>query len=177
MSKCSSSRWSVVGVMGLNNKLEVCPYFGYANIFDSRLAHSEGEHSVPDDESNATATNSNPVQGEDSELNVTATDSNPVQDRQRKAGVPSDDDLLNLSAEPGAKWTMLSSALGTPKTRIEAIDDENKRMVDKSYDFLLSWKQRNGCEATYQVLEAGLCHNTVEGRKLAEKYCYERIVS
>ncbi|XP_015768437.1 PREDICTED: uncharacterized protein LOC107347080 isoform X5 [Acropora digitifera] len=154
MSKCSSSRWSVVGVMGLNNKLEVCPYFGYANIFDSRLAHSEGEHSVPDDESNATATN-----------------------RQRKAGVPSDDDLLNLSAEPGAKWTMLSSALGTPKTRIEAIDDENKRMVDKSYDFLLSWKQRNGCEATYQVLEAGLCHNTVEGRKLAEKYCYERIVS
>ncbi|XP_015768435.1 PREDICTED: uncharacterized protein LOC107347080 isoform X3 [Acropora digitifera] len=171
MSKCSSSRWSVVGVMGLNNKLEVCPYFGYANIFDSRLAHSEGEHSVPDDESNATATNSNPVQGEDSELNVTATD------RQRKAGVPSDDDLLNLSAEPGAKWTMLSSALGTPKTRIEAIDDENKRMVDKSYDFLLSWKQRNGCEATYQVLEAGLCHNTVEGRKLAEKYCYERIVS
>ena len=32
-SKCSSSRWSVVGVMGLNDKLELCPYFGYANIF------------------------------------------------------------------------------------------------------------------------------------------------
>ena len=32
-SKCSSSRWSVVGVMGLNDKLELCPYFVYANIF------------------------------------------------------------------------------------------------------------------------------------------------
>ena len=32
-SKCLSSRWSVVGVMGLNDKLELCPYFGYANIF------------------------------------------------------------------------------------------------------------------------------------------------
>ena len=28
-----SSRWSVVGVMGLNNKSELCPYFIYANIF------------------------------------------------------------------------------------------------------------------------------------------------
>lgn len=144
-----------------------------------------------------TATDSNPVQGEDSKLNVTATELvhsasgsqgragslshvasvSGRTDRQRKAGVPSDDDLLNLSAELGAKWTMLSSALGTPKARIEAIDDENKQMVDKSYDSLLSWKQRNGCEATYQVLEAGLCHDTVEGRILAEKYCYERIVS
>ena len=96
--------------------------------------------------------------------------------RQRKAGVPSDEDLLSLSAELGAKWKMLSSVLGTSKARIEAIDDENKRMVDKCYDSLISWKQRNGCGATYEGLEAGLCHETVEGRILAEKYCYERIV-
>lgn len=95
--------------------------------------------------------------------------------RQRKAGVPSDEDLLNLSAELGAKWKMLSSVLGTSKARIEDID-ENKRMVEKCYDSLISWKQRNGCEATYEVLEAGLCHKTVEGRELAEEYCYERIV-
>lgn len=30
---CLSSCWSVVGVMGLNDKLELCPYFVYANIF------------------------------------------------------------------------------------------------------------------------------------------------
>ncbi|XP_044173322.1 uncharacterized protein LOC114949062 isoform X2 [Acropora millepora] len=158
-SMCLSSRWSVVGVMGLNNKSELCPYFVYANIFDSRPAHSEGERSVPGDESNATA-----------------TISNPVQDRQRKVGVPSDNDFLSLSAELGAKWKMLSLVLGTPKARIEAIDDENKQMVYKCYESLISWKQRNGCEATYEVLEAGLCHDTVEGRELAEKYCYERIV-
>ena len=97
-------------------------------------------------------------------------------DRKRKVGVPSDDDLLRLSAELGAKWKMLSLVLGTPKARIEAIDDENKQMVHKCYESLISWKQRNGCGATYEVLEAGLCHDTVEGRELAEKYCYERIV-
>ena len=32
-SMCLSSYWSVVGVMGLNYKLELCPYFVYANIF------------------------------------------------------------------------------------------------------------------------------------------------
>ena len=31
-SKCSS-QWSVVGVIGLNNKVELCPYFVDANIF------------------------------------------------------------------------------------------------------------------------------------------------
>lgn len=29
----SSRHWSVVGVMGLNDKSELCPYFVYANIF------------------------------------------------------------------------------------------------------------------------------------------------
>ncbi|XP_067038064.1 uncharacterized protein [Acropora muricata] len=172
--------------MGLkNDKLELCPYFVYANIFDSRPAHSEGERSVPGDESNATATNGNPVQelvhsasgsqGRAGTLSHVASASGRT-DRQRKVGVPSDNDLLSLSAELGAKWKMLSLVLGTPKARIEAIDDENKQMVYKCCESLISWKQRNGCGATYEVLEAGLCHDTVEGRELAEKYCYERIV-
>lgn len=32
-SKHSSSRWCVVGVIGLNDKSELCPYFVHANIF------------------------------------------------------------------------------------------------------------------------------------------------
>ena len=78
-------------------------------------------------------------------------------DRQRKVRVPSNDDLLRLSAELGAKWKMLASALGTSKARIEAIVDANRRMVNKCYDSLISWKQRNSCGATYEALEDGLC--------------------
>ena len=96
--------------------------------------------------------------------------------RQRKAGVPSDNELLSLAAELGSKWKMLSSVLRIPTPSIEAIDEENRRMVEKCYSSLILWKQRNGSQATYEVLEAGLCHATVDRRELAEKYCYVRII-
>ncbi|XP_044172448.1 uncharacterized protein LOC114955817 [Acropora millepora] len=81
----SSRHWSVVGVMGLNDKSELCPYFVYANIFDTRPAQSEGEGSVPGNELNTTATNTRQAQSEGecsvagNELNTTATNSKPVQ--------------------------------------------------------------------------------------------------
>ncbi|XP_044172449.1 uncharacterized protein LOC122956822 [Acropora millepora] len=55
-SKYLSSRWSLVGVIGLNDKSEPCPYFVYANMFDSKPVQSEGECSVFGNELNATAT-------------------------------------------------------------------------------------------------------------------------
>ncbi|XP_067019893.1 uncharacterized protein [Acropora muricata] len=80
-----SSRWSVVGVMGLNNKSELCPYFVYANIFDSRPAQSEGERSVAGNELNTPATNTRLAQSEGersvagNELNTPATNTRLAQ--------------------------------------------------------------------------------------------------
>ena len=71
---------------------------------------------------------------------------------------------------------MLSSALRIPMPSIEAVDDENKGMVDKCYKSLILWKQRSGSQATYEVLETGLCHASVDRRELAEKYCYVRVI-
>lgn len=94
---------------------------------------------------------------------------------QRKAGVPSEAELLSLSGELGSKWKNLSRALGIPESNIEVIEEENRRVVEKCYSSLILWKQGRGSLATYEVLEAGLCHGVVLRRDLAEKYCYERI--
>ncbi|KAM7446398.1 hypothetical protein ABFA07_005242 [Porites harrisoni] len=90
----------------------------------------------------------------------------------RKTGVPSEEELLDLSSELGAKWKNLARALGIREADIEAVDEENRQVVEKCYNLLLLWKHRCGSRATYEVLEAGLCHGVVLRRDLAEKYCY-----
>lgn len=90
----------------------------------------------------------------------------------RRNGIPSDAELLNLSSELGAKWKNLARALGIPESNIEVVDEENRKVVEKCYNLLLLWKQGSGHRATYEALEAGLCHAVVLRRDLAEKYCY-----
>ena len=90
----------------------------------------------------------------------------------RRNGIPSDAELLNLSSELGAKWKNLARALGIPECNIEVVDEENRKVVEKCYNLLLLWKQGSGHRATYEALEAGLCHGVVLRRDLAEKYCY-----
>ena len=90
----------------------------------------------------------------------------------RKTGVPSEEELLDLSLELEAKWKNLARALGIWEADIEAVDEENRQVVEKCYNLLLFWKHRCGSRATYEVLEAGLCHGVVLRRDLAEKYCY-----
>ena len=92
---------------------------------------------------------------------------------RRKIGVPSEEELLNLSSELGAKWKNLARALGIPEANIEVVEEENRRVVEKSYNLLLLWKQGRGSQASYEALEAGLCHRVVLRRDLAEKYCYD----
>lgn len=90
----------------------------------------------------------------------------------RRTGIPPDADLLTLSSELGAKWKNLARALGIPEANIEVVDEENRKVVEKCYSLLLLWKQGRGSQATYEALEAGLCHGVVLRRDLAEKYCY-----
>lgn len=93
-----------------------------------------------------------------------------------RVGVPLDAELLNLSSELGSKWKNLARALGIPEANIEVVDEESRKVMEKSYKLLLLWKQGNGDRATYAALEAGLCHAVVLRRDLAEKYCYEHVV-
>lgn len=89
-----------------------------------------------------------------------------------RVGVPRDEELLSLSSEIGAKWKNLARALGIPEAQIEVVEEESRKVVEKSYQLLLLWKQANGTRATYEALLAGLCHTVVLRRDLAEKYCY-----
>lgn len=89
-----------------------------------------------------------------------------------REGVPSDPELLSLSSELGAKWKNLARALGIPEAHIEVVEEESRKVVEKSYQLLLLWKQANGVGATFGALEAGLCHAVVLRRDLAEKYCH-----
>ncbi|XP_068681569.1 tetratricopeptide repeat protein 28-like isoform X13 [Montipora foliosa] len=59
-----NSRWPVVGVMGYDEKMELCPYFVTANIFDRRPVHNEGGCLVPGIDLNVTAADSRPAQSE-----------------------------------------------------------------------------------------------------------------
>ncbi|XP_067037411.1 uncharacterized protein [Acropora muricata] len=96
-----SSRWSVVGVMGLNEERELSPYFVAADLFDSRSIQREDERSVTDNELNTTAADSSSVQRDEeqpvpgNELNTTAADSSSVQ-RDEEQPVPGNE--LNTTA-------------------------------------------------------------------------------
>ncbi|XP_068730860.1 uncharacterized protein [Montipora capricornis] len=59
-----NSRWPVVGVMGYDEKMELCPYFVTADIFDRRPVHNEGGCLVPGIDLNVTAADSRPAQSE-----------------------------------------------------------------------------------------------------------------
>ena len=57
------------------------------------------------------------------------------------------------------------------EAELYAIDEEIKRLPEKAYKMLLKWKAAKGSGATFQVLYDALCHDLVNRRDLAEKYC------
>ena len=91
---------------------------------------------------------------------------------EQKVGNPTTEELLLLAHDIGTKWKNLGRVLGIPDTDIEVIDEEQRKLIDKSYKMLLTWKQGRGTEATYLELNAGLRHAIVLRVDLAEKYCF-----
>ncbi|KAL9978758.1 hypothetical protein ACROYT_G016313 [Oculina patagonica] len=88
-----------------------------------------------------------------------------------KDGCPSEDELEELSTKLGDKWENLGRRLGFAQATLDAFHKENERLFDKAYRMLLSWKEREGSDATYQVLCDALCHRLVNLKILAEKFC------
>lgn len=51
---------------------------------------------------------------------------------------------------------------------------DNDSFAEAAYGMLRNWKEREGSDATYQVLYDCLCHATVNRRDLAEDFCVGR---
>lgn len=81
--------------------------------------------------------------------------------------------LFELSSDLGELWKNLGRALGVREAAIDQTDEENQNLLDKCYNILLLWRKRLGLQATYEALEAGLCHGSVQGEDLAKKYCHD----
>ena len=88
-----------------------------------------------------------------------------------KTDHPSDDDLEELSTKLGDKWEALGRRLGFAQPMLTAFHKENEKLFDKAYRMLLSWKQREGADATFQVLYDALCHRLVACKRVAEEIC------
>ena len=88
-----------------------------------------------------------------------------------KEGDLSDDDLATLSCKIVGIWKPLARMLGLSDAVITIIDKDNERCIEKSYQMLLAWKQREASSATYKVLFDALCHPLIGRRDLAENLC------
>ena len=88
-----------------------------------------------------------------------------------KGSNPSNEELDTLSTRLGNNWMSLGRRLGFDDSSITAFDNENGRLFDKAYRMLMSWKEREGSDATYQVLYDALSHHLVNCRQLAEEFC------
>ena len=92
-----------------------------------------------------------------------------------KDGEPSDCELEELSQELGEKWEELGRRLGFNQAAITSFDEDNKKLVKKAFEMLMDWKQKEGRQATYSVLNYALCHELVKRNRLAEQFCCEGI--
>ncbi|XP_068711472.1 uncharacterized protein [Montipora foliosa] len=162
--------WSVVGILGLSQEQELCPYFVTNEIFgqpeEKATGNPSGEQEVDapgQPEEKATANPSG-----EQEVDAPAM--------RRKAGSPSEKELLDLAAELGTKWKNFLRSFGFSEAQIDGIIEENPKLIDKAYKALLLWKDTSGGKATYEALESGLCHRTVLAKNLAEEYCYDMII-
>ncbi|XP_068711473.1 uncharacterized protein [Montipora foliosa] len=164
------ARFSVVGIVGLSEEREPCPYFVTNEIFgqpeEKATGNPSGEQEVDapgQPEEKATANPSG-----EQEVDAPAM--------RRKAGSPSEKELLDLAAELGTKWKNFLRSFGFSEAQIDGIIEENPKLIDKAYKALLLWKDTSGGKATYEALESGLCHRTVLAKNLAEEYCYDMII-
>ena len=88
-----------------------------------------------------------------------------------KEGTPCEKELEGLSREIAEAWKPLGRQLNVTEAELISFHKENERYFEKSYKMLLHWKGRDGKDATYKVLYDALCHNCVQRKDLAEKYC------
>ena len=88
-----------------------------------------------------------------------------------KAGNPSDDELERLSTQLCDNWEKLGRRLSFNDAELSVFRTGNYGKAEEARRMLVSWKQKEGSEATYQVLYDALTHEFVSCRLLAETFC------
>lgn len=87
-----------------------------------------------------------------------------------KEGNPSYYELEGLSQKI-VHWRSLGRRLNFHEAQLHGFDNENSQWREKAYAMLRKWKERDGPDATYQVLYEVLCHEYVQRKDLAQKFC------
>ena len=54
-----------------------------------------------------------------------------------KCGEPSTDDLLLIAYDLGSSWKMFGRALNLDKPQLEQIEEDERKLIEKSYGVLL----------------------------------------
>ena len=88
-----------------------------------------------------------------------------------KAGNPSNKELEKLSRKLADKWEKLGRQLDFDRAQLTAYDKQHDQLDEKAYNMLMDWKQREGRDATYEVLYHALCDEAVGCKSLAEQIC------
>ena len=87
-----------------------------------------------------------------------------------KEGIPSNEELERLSVNV-EKWKTLGRRLKTEEAELTALDKDNEEWSEKAFAMLRKWKRKNASDATYRCLYDALCHELMNRKDLAEKFC------
>ena len=88
-----------------------------------------------------------------------------------KEGKPKDHVLERLSKKISNDWRTLGRRLTFQEAQLEEFDNGHEQISEKAYAMLSAWKQRDGSDATYIVLNQALCDTLVNRRDVAEEFC------
>ena len=80
--------------------------------------------------------------------------------------------MKELGNEIAKNWMKLGRGLGVKEAKLHDIQIEYEELSERGYHMLMHWKQENGHEATYQILNSALRHKLVQRKDLAEQICY-----
>ena len=86
-------------------------------------------------------------------------------------GCPSRDELEELSLSIGSSWESLARRLKFSDEDISGFHKNNEEHQKKALKMLFGWQGKYASDTTYKVLHFALCHEFVERRDLAEKFC------
>lgn len=79
--------------------------------------------------------------------------------------------MERLASKIPLLWRKVGRRLNLDEADLDAIHKENEEYSEKAYKMLLKWKQAEGQGATFLVLYNALCHDLVNCKELAEKFC------
>ena len=82
--------------------------------------------------------------------------------------------MEQLASQIGEKWIKLGRRLKVEDAKLEDIGQRREGLDERAYHMLKHWKQKKGCRATFQVLNAALQDELVQRKDLAENFCYHQ---